>query len=164
MIKKAVADKQPIKTMLCNVWYTYLIKNNVLKEKLDDGSMEQKKCKVELMYPMRDWMQVWITARMKGLSNNCHSFLFGLVHNVHQTKSRLHPPNPRASPSPICSLCLGPEEKEEEENKNHIYSSYGHSLEAMNWLRTGLKEFDPSIASEKIVTLKINPVNAGCLF
>ena len=40
MIKKAVADKQPIKTMLCNVWYTYLIKNNVLKEKLDDGSME----------------------------------------------------------------------------------------------------------------------------
>ena len=116
------------------------------------------------MYPTRDWTQVWITARMKGLSNNCHSFLFGLVHNVHQTKSRLHPPNPRASPSPICSLCLGPEEKEEEENKNHIYSSYSHSLEAMNWLRTVLKEFDPSIASEKIVTLKINPVNADCLF
>ena len=116
------------------------------------------------MYPTREWPKVLSTARMKGLSNNSRSFLFRLVHNLHPTKSRLHRLNPRAVPSPFCSFCLDGEEKEEEDNISHIYSSCSHSFEAMNWLKAVLEKFDPYISAEKIVTLQIDPENNDCIF
>ena len=105
-IKEAIQDGFSVASMSAKEWYTYLLNKYILEEKTEDDPAvwTPKATRAEIQYPMVDWQYSWQLARIQGISNECRSFLFRMLHQLLPTRSRLHRLSPRTNPSPLCVL------------------------------------------------------------
>ena len=79
---RKVIQHSPLNPVSMSVkqWYDYLLEEEVTMEVVDDeGRLQPKKCRVELLAPENDWTKAFYLSRLRGLSTEARSFAFKLL-------------------------------------------------------------------------------------
>ena len=135
-------------------WYNYLVEENVTMEVVDDeGRLQAKRCRVELLYPQNDWQKSFNLARVKGLPTDTRSFCFKLLHQLLPFNARLHTFIPTASP--LCQHC----EQATPETPEHSFFFCDANQQAGNYITHLITPYDSSIYPQRclLLDLKTDP-------
>ena len=116
----------------------------------DEGRLQPKKCRVELLAPENDWTKAFYLSRLRGLSTEARSFTFKLLHQLIPFNERLHQILPNNNPD--CTLCNG------HHPDNPLFSLFrcGKNSQAAKFLLHLTKTYDSTITEEKILLLNLN--------
>ena len=89
-IRKAKDSGYNIVTMSTRQWYRYLVNDDILKTVQEDGTLSNRLCRSERLYPEVDWVKTWSKVRFSFFSSSTMSFLFKLLHDILPTEERLN--------------------------------------------------------------------------
>ena len=150
---KKVKENSPLNPVNMSVkqWYDYLLEEEVTMEVVDDeGRLQPKKCRVELLAPSNDWSKSFYLSRLRGLSTEIRSFTFKLIHQLLPFNQRLNQflPNNRED----CQLCSA-----------HYPESPLHGLfrceknnDAAQFLLHLTRPYDSTITEENVLLFNLN--------
>ena len=86
-------------------WYNFLVESDVTMITSNQGRI-LRKCRVENLYHLTAWENVWLNVRMPGLSNESKSFAWKLAHDLLPTEVRVN--DASKIPSYVCKYsCPG---------------------------------------------------------
>ena len=146
-IKEAILKEKNISKMTCKEWYSFILQSE-LEETGPNGENRLIPCRVELKLELHDWSQSWRLARLKGLSSQCLSFLWKLLHELLPTKERQNRIL-RNGNGANCAICG------ETDNIIHALATCRKSSPVFNWVKHGLDLFCSDLTTEKILLLDI---------
>ena len=141
-----------INLRLCNVKtiYNFLMDDLLRTDGVEgDGPPPLAPLRVELSDPGVDWPRSWQLARLPALGPQLSSFLFKLLHQLLPTAERVAKILPASSP--LCTQCG---DKVVETLFHALYACTAN-LGLPQKLLACLKDYDPALTPQKILTLHI---------
>ena len=149
---KYVKEKTPLNPVFMSIkqWYRLLLEKNVIMRVVDqEDRMELIPCKVEDRQPEVVWPEVYRASRLTGLSPECKSFLFQLVHTLLPSKERINHLNPNTSP--LCWCNSGAME-----TYQHLFFQCEINQESGQALLRCVRAYDRTLSDIKLVRLELS--------
>ena len=149
---KYVKDQTPLNPVYMSIkeWYRLLLEKNVTMREVDqEDRLELIPCKVEDRHPEVVWSDVYRATRLTGLSPECKSFLFQLVHTLLPSKERIHHINPNMSP--LCWCNSGAIE-----TYQHLFFQCELNQESGQALLKCVGSYDRTLSDMKLLRLELN--------
>ena len=131
-------------------WYHFLIELEVtMAASFPDKIL--RPCRVENLFPLREWKNVWFNFRMPALGNASKSFAWKLAHDLLPTEVRLNAIS--KTPSSMCKFtCPG----DPIGNLEHCLIECIMTRDVGSWLLNVYKTFNPISTSISILRLDID--------
>ena len=151
-IIRKVKDHSPLNPIQMNLsqWYNYLVEEFVTMEVVDDeGRMQAKRCRVELLYPQNDWQESFNLARVRGLPTDTRSFCFKLLHQLLPFNARLH--TFISTTNPLCQLC----EQATPDTPEHGFFMCDANQQAGNYITHLIRPYDSNITQQRCLLLNL---------
>ena len=123
--------------MTTKQWYNYLLDLNILKLTHEDGSVSNRVCRVERLWPDLDWESTWTRIKLPSLPNDTTSFLWKLMHDLLTTEERVNATVGNASAS--CRFGCGVVADLE-----HCFFGCCLTNDVGNWLLSLVRKFEPT--------------------
>ena len=145
-------EKTPLNPVSMSIkqWYRLLLEKNVIMRVVDqEDRMELIPCKVEDRQPEVVWPEVYRASRLTGLSPECKSFLFQLVHPLLPSKERIHHLNPNTSP--LCWCNSGAME-----TYQHLFFQCEINQESGQALLRCVRTYDRTLSDIKLLRLELS--------
>ena len=119
-----------------------------MREVDQEGRMELIPCKVEERQPAVFWMESYRISRLYGLSPQCKSFLFRLIHTLLPSRERVH--NLTPSTSPLCWCGTG-----SLEDYQHLFFHCPKNQNAGQSLLRCIQSYDRAASDVRSIRLEL---------
>ena len=105
IIREAITEKGSlVLSFTSGQWYKMLLEKYITHFDFNTTS-KLIPCKIEIESPDLDWMSIWASICMSGLTSDMMSFIWRMIHNLLPCPTRLFRLSMPGSTSSLCTLC-----------------------------------------------------------